>query len=90
MLSVMLTLMIISSLLVLTLKNYSSIETDYLSFMNDYLIKQVEALTNRQEVDVDGYDIFFNKKGHVNKAQTIDFNKHKVIVHLGNGYLFYE
>ncbi len=87
-LNMLLTLMILASMLTMTLKNTSKIETDHLDFINEYLTLLTSSLTERKSNKL--YDISFNSKGHVNGARTLNFNGHKVVVHLGNGYLTYE
>lgn len=89
-----LTLMIISSLLVVSLKRETKLNLKWISFSNEYLTKQVDSLCNKRENElndyIDNYYVHFNEMGRVNKAQTINFNNKKVIIHLGNGYLTNE
>ena len=89
-LSVLLTIALISSLTILVFNTYSEISIEHLLFMNEYLKKQEEALTQRRETRVEGYPVSFYKSGRVNQARTLDFDRHKVIIHLGTGYLTYE
>lgn len=88
-LEILLTLVIVSSMLVLTLPFYSDLDLKHLYFLNDYLLKQKDSLISHERNDVD-YGITFNENGRVNQAKTIDINSHKLIVHLGNGYITYE
>ncbi len=89
-LEMLLTMMLISSLSLLALKNYSFIDLSHLDFLNDYLISQNEALTNRQTIALNNHDIYFYPSGRVNRANTIKINNHKIIIHLGNGHIAYE
>ena len=88
-LEILLTLVIVSSMLVLTLPLYSELDLKHLYFLNEYLSKQKDSLISHERNDLD-YDVSFNENGRVNHANTIDINNHKVIVHLGNGYVTYE
>ena len=89
-LSMLLVLIIITSLLVLSLNRFIEPDNEYLYFMNDYLDCQSESMVSRSEGDLYRDNIHFYKTGRVNMARTVDFARHKVIVHLGNGYLTYE
>lgn len=90
----LLTLIIISSLLVLTLQKEVEVDTKWISFSNDFLRAKTNSIINKEENELDSiYDFgyfHFNSNGHINKADTIEFNNKKIIVHLGNGYLTYE
>ena len=89
-LNMLLTLMILASMLTMVLKNTSKIETEHLTFINDYLNVWTSSLTERKSNRLNDYDISFNSKGHVNSGRTLNFDRHKVLIHLGNGYLTYE
>ena len=89
-LEMLLVVMMLSSLALLTLNNFKDLNNDHLLFMNEYLKTQNEALTRKEEMSLSKYGIFFYKSGRVNQARTISINNHKVIIHLGNGYLTYE
>lgn len=86
----MLTLMILAAMCTLVLKKETNVDTDYLSFINNYLDKQAYSLTNYQRQEILEENITFNKLGHINKANTINKGNHKIIIHIGNGYLTYE
>lgn len=90
MLNVLLTLMVMTSMLTLVLKNSSEPDTEYLSFINKYLEVQNLALTSYEETDLGEENITFNKLGHINRAKTIRKGNHNIIAHIGNGYLTYE
>lgn len=83
--------LIVMACMCLTLRRNININCDHYDFMNEYLLAQVNALRNRENVLLD-YDssIYFNESGHVNRAGTYYFDNHKVISHIGNGYLTYE
>jgi len=85
-LSMLLTLMIVSSCFLVVLKNRNEVNVEQINFMNEYINKQSDSLLNGIENDIDEYDIHFNNKGHVNRAQTIKIGNHSIIIHLGNGY----
>ena len=57
--------------------------------MNRYLSVQSEAISEKQNRPLEKGVLFYSM-GVVNQARTIDFGKHKVIIHLGNGYVTYE
>ena len=89
-LSILLVLMMLSSFVVLTLNNFKDFDDSHLVFINNYLSNQTTCLTNRSENIIEGSNNHFNKNGHVAKAETIEIGNHKVIIHLGNGYITYE
>jgi len=89
-LSMILTLMIISSCLLLTLKNKNEVSVSHITFMNEYLDLQSDSLLYCSDNYIDEYGIHFNNKGHINKARTIEIGNHKIILHLGNGYASVE
>ena len=86
----MLTMALVCSLTLLTLRTFEGIDNEHLFFMNIFLKGQCQALTRREEVTLDGYPVFFWKSGRVDQARTLEFGRHKVIIHLGTGYLTYE
>lgn len=88
-LEMLICLTVISCLLLISLRNVHSLDLEHYSFLNEYLIKQSEAILYKNNVDVSG-NIYFNSMGHVNMARTVDKGKHKVIIHLGNGYVTYD
>lgn len=90
MLMMLLVLMMMASMCTLILKKDTKIDTDYLSFINNYLNKQSYSLTNYERSELLEENITFNKLGHINGAKTINKGNHDVIVHIGNGYLTYE
>lgn len=83
--------LIVMACMCLTLRKNISIQSDYYDFMNDYLLTQASALRNRENLILESDNsIYFNEAGHINKAGTYYFDNHKVISHIGNGYLTYE
>lgn len=87
----LLTLVVIASMLTLTLHNTYMFDSKHYDFMNAYLSKQVDSLTSRNNLVLEEDDsIYFNENGHVNRGQSINIGRYKIIVHLGNGYLTYE
>lgn len=84
------TLMILASMLTMTLKNVNKIETKHFDFINEYLNTQSISLTERVDNEINDYNVSFNALGHVNSGKTLNFGIHKVLIHLGNGYLTYE
>ena len=89
MLEMLIGICIISSLSLLFLNINHNLDLSHYSFMNDYLLKQSEIMLNKKE-EVFEKGVRFNSMGHINQARTIHFNIHKVILHLGNGYVTYE
>lgn len=85
MVEMLLCVVIVSTMLLLVITNTEQINIDQYYFLNDYLYKQSKAILNLENTDVES-GIYFNNLGHVNKARTIDFKNHQVIIHLGNGY----
>ncbi|MDO4500249.1 MAG: prepilin-type N-terminal cleavage/methylation domain-containing protein [Erysipelotrichaceae bacterium] len=88
-LEVLIVVLILSSMAVVSLSKNVFVEVEHYEFMNEYLKGQIEAMVNREYVHLDN-GIYFNENGHVNMANTYCFDRHKVISHLGNGYLSYE
>ena len=88
-LEVLISLFIISSFLVLCLRNYSDINLEHYYFMNDYLSQQSEAMVKKKKKYLD-YGISINEMGHPNVSKTINIGRHNIIIHLGNGYITYE
>lgn len=89
MIEMLLSICIIASLSLLYLNINYHLDLKHYSFLNDYLYKQSLAILNKND-EVYENGIRFNSMGHINQGKTIDFLKHKVIVHLGNGYATYE
>ncbi|MBR3227061.1 MAG: prepilin-type N-terminal cleavage/methylation domain-containing protein [Erysipelotrichaceae bacterium] len=89
-LEMLLGMMLLASLTVLVLGIFKEPDTEHLFFMNTYLERQCEALVNRRAVSLDDHPMSFYPGGRVDQARTVDFGDHKVIIHLGNGYLTYE
>lgn len=85
MLEMLLSLFVMMALITLTLTNTNNMNLEHYSFLNEYLLTQTEATLDKEDKDI-GHGIYFNSMGHVNQAKTIEFDKHDVIVHLGNGY----
>ena len=83
--------LIVMACMCLTLRKAISIDSSHYDFMNEYLTAQVSALKNRENTILEADNsIYFNEAGHVNRAGTYYFDNHKVITHIGNGYLTYE
>lgn len=89
MLEMLICMIIVSALLLISIRNNNTLYLDHLYFIDDYLLKQSEAIKSKENVQI-GEGLYFNSMGHVNKAKTIHFQNHNVIVHLGNGYVSYE
>ena len=85
MLEMLASLLIISVLMLISLNKTNSINLEHYYFLNNYLLTQSETMLNKKSDSV-GHGVYFNSMGRVNQARTIDFDKHKVIIHLGNGY----
>ena len=89
-LETIISLFIVSCMMLFSLNSYKQLDLSHYDFMNEYLDKKVDSYLNKRRNDLDGYNIYFNDKGNINVGQTIYFDKHKVIIHLGNGYITYE
>ena len=84
-LEMLLVMCILISLSVISLSRNSDLELEHLYYLNDYLYEQSNAMTKRTNTAF-SKGISFNSMGHVNRAMTIEFKRHSVVVHLGNGY----
>lgn len=89
MLEILLTLCIVGSLLLVSLSYTNKLNLDHLSFMDSYERNKCDSLLFHRS-NVINKGVSFNSDGNVNKAKTIEFNNHKIIIHLGNGYITYE
>lgn len=89
MLEMMICICILASISLLTLFNNKELNLEGYYFLNDYLSSQSKSFTEKQQYEI-GHYVYFNHMGHVNQARTINFDNHKVIVHLGNGYATFE
>lgn len=85
MLEMLASLILISALMLISINNTGNINLDHYYFLNEYVKAQSEAMLNKEEYML-SHGVRFNPMGRVNQARTIEFEKHKVIVHLGNGY----
>lgn len=88
-LEMLVSMCIISILLIVSLRNNKGIDLKHYDFMNRYLLTQSKAILDKQNKSLER-GVSFYSMGVVNQARTIDFNNHKVIVHIGNGYITYE
>lgn len=89
MLEMLVCMRILSAFSVVTLTNTNKLNLEHYEFLNDYCLKQSEAMKDNESKEV-SKGVYFNGMGHVNQARTIDFFNHKVIIHLGNGYATYQ
>ena len=89
MLQILAGLCIICALTLISMGRVSMTDLSYYGYLNEYVLKQSEAMRDRRSV-VYEKGVSFNSMGHVNQGRTIDFLRHKVIVHLGNGYVSLE
>ena len=89
MLQILAGLCIICALTLISMGRVSMTDLSYYGYLNEYVLKQSEAMRDRRPV-VYEKGVSFNSMGHVNQGRTIDFLRHKVIVHLGNGYVSLE
>ena len=85
----LISLLMISLMLVLSITRIDKLNFEHFEFLNNYLLSQSKAMASREKIDYEN-DVYFNSMGHVNQARTIEFNNHKVVVHLGSGYATYE
>lgn len=89
-LDMLIVLFIVTSMMLVALTKYRTPDFDYIYLTNDILDAHINSLVNKENSNVSGQDIYFNENGNINKAKTITFNNHSIILHLGNGYLVYE
>ena len=78
-------IMIICGICLVALRFNPVLNLDHYYYMNEYLETLCESLTEKKTSSYKG-GIFFNCMGHVYQGKTVDFGRHEVIVHLGNGY----
>ena len=81
----LLSLMVICGVCLIALSFNPTLNLDHYYYMNEYLETLCKSLVNKETNSYKG-GIFFNSMGHVYQGKTIDFGRHQVIVHLGNGY----
>lgn len=86
---ILVAIIVLSCFSLLILRHDTNMETDHFEFMNDYLIVQSETIRYKTPSSY-RQGISFNQMGHVNKAGTLYFDSHEVIIHLGNGYATIE
>ena len=83
-------MMIIASLSVVSLSFYVQPDYEYLQISNELVELLFDCLINKKYALLIGfysyYPIRFNSKGNINMAQTVEFDGHNVVIHLGNGY----
>ena len=89
MLEILAGLCVISAMVLVSAGNVSRTDLSHYCYLNEYVLKQSEAMLNRKPVTYEK-GVSFNSMGHVNQGRTIDFLRHRVIVHLGNGYASLE
>ena len=85
MLEMLVCLIVIMALMLISLNNTNNMDLKHYYFLNDYLLTQTESMIHKEIKDV-GHGVYFNGMGHVNQARTINFMKHDIVIHLGNGY----
>jgi len=78
-------MMIVCGVSLIALSFDPAMNLDHYYYMNEYLETLSESLTQKRTNSFKG-GVFFNSMGHVYQGKTIDFGRHQVIVHLGNGY----
>ena len=81
----LLTIIIFAAAVLLTSAGSAHPDLQHLYFMDDYLLRQSEAMSQRISCFYEK-GITFNSMGHVNMGKTLHFGSHEIIVHLGNGY----
>ena len=84
-LEMLLSLMIISGIGLITLSFNPTMNLDHYYYMNDYLETLNDCFVEKK-ADVYEGGIYINSDGHVRQAKTINFGRHEVVIHLGNGY----
>ena len=79
-------LLMISSLMIVGLNKAESPDVSDYYFLNDYLLKQSEAIAGHCAIAFEE-GIVFNSMGHINMARTMRFNKRCYTLNLGSGYV---
>lgn len=96
MIEMLLVLTLMTAMTVIYLPSSKEIDCSDYVFINDYMKNMSEAMLENSRMTVDdsgidnSYPIYFTGNGNINQGQTINGNRHKIILHLGNGYLTYE
>ena len=88
-LEVLLTVLLVAMMSVLAISFFEKPEFDHYFFMNDFLRAQSRSLAFHQREDLNE-GLHFTADGHINLGKTLNYGKHNVIVHIGNGFLTYE
>ena len=84
------TVLIVSTMTVVSLHRFEEADLAHYRFLNDYLLKQTQAFTHKRKEYIGEYGISLNENGHPRVGQTLHFDHHEVIIHLGNGYATLE
>ncbi len=82
-------LLILSSLMVMSLPLFSVKNTDHYHFIGDYLNAEIKSYTEKKAVEI-AEGLHFNRDANINVGKTLYFGRHRVIIHLANGYLTYD
>ena len=89
MMEILADLCVVAALALISMGSVSKTDLSHYAYLNEYVLKQSEAMRERKPVSFEK-GVSFNSMGHVNQGRTIDFLRHRVIVHLGNGYASLE
>lgn len=89
-----LSLMIVSTLFVLSISNFSMPSQEYHYFISDYLYNQAYALSNYERVnyknDYSNVEINFNERGSVNQGQSFNIDNRLIVIRPSTGNIRYE
>ena len=89
-------MLILSVLLSMTINFSKDINFIGHEFSSEYSLIQSKALLNNRKYEVinkgisNKFPIYFNKRGNINMAQTINYKGKSYIIRLGYGNLIYE
>ncbi len=84
-LEMLIAVMMIASLAVVALNYREGPDLEHYRFLNDYLLIQSEALSERRDKVYEN-GIRFNSMGHIDLARTVEFRRKKITLNLGSGY----
>ena len=87
---ILLSLFFLSLCFLFTLSHYETADYGHYRFCGAYLLAHSRSYLEKVPEALGEYGITFNRDGNVNEGRTVSFKGRNVIVHLSNGYLFYD
>lgn len=85
----------ITCILMLLTLNYYNINFNHTIFSSEYMNAKANSILNKEKTNINtelfnNEQVYFNNKGHINKANTIYYNNHSYVIRLGFGNIRYE